>query len=280
MLRFEAPPGRRRPTRGKAWALTPHWSFIDQILISDAALPKAQWHTAKRIYERLKDEHGFAGGYTSVKRYVRDARPRVTAGLHPRSRGPVAEEQDYAKALCQIVRSLPEAKAIRVIHTLSGYPASVELKRLEELLARAPRKMSLAEKKVQQKQAAFDWMRKVLQGELSLGDLAKDVGDLPDLGKLRTALVEGRLSVRNKALAVLARKKGITIATVQSFLNLSKETVLKYRRCYDAGGVERLMAKRPSVKKSDSEDLKRTVVELVHKAPIGLRNQSNDLEDR
>jgi hypothetical protein len=26
-----------------------------------------QLHTAKRIFERLRDEHGFAGGYTVVK---------------------------------------------------------------------------------------------------------------------------------------------------------------------------------------------------------------------
>jgi transposase len=33
-------------------------------------------HTAKRIYERLKEEHRFGGGYTIVKDYVRDARLR------------------------------------------------------------------------------------------------------------------------------------------------------------------------------------------------------------
>ena len=35
-----------------------------------------QRHTAKRIFERLRDEHGFDGGYTVVKDYVRLCRAR------------------------------------------------------------------------------------------------------------------------------------------------------------------------------------------------------------
>jgi hypothetical protein len=31
--------------------------------------PKKQRHTAKRIFERLRDEHGYAGGITIVKDY-------------------------------------------------------------------------------------------------------------------------------------------------------------------------------------------------------------------
>jgi len=32
-----------------------------------------QRHTAKRIFDRLREEHGFSGGYTIVKDYVRAA---------------------------------------------------------------------------------------------------------------------------------------------------------------------------------------------------------------
>ena len=44
--------------------------MIDQILEEDQGVPKKQRHTAKRIYERLRDEHGFPGKYTIVKDYV------------------------------------------------------------------------------------------------------------------------------------------------------------------------------------------------------------------
>ncbi len=44
---------------------------------ADKAAPPKQRHTAKRIFERLRIEHGFAGGYTVVKDYVRAARVRA-----------------------------------------------------------------------------------------------------------------------------------------------------------------------------------------------------------
>ena len=36
--------------------------MIDSMLKADRAAPAKQRHTAKRIFERLRDEHGFAGG--------------------------------------------------------------------------------------------------------------------------------------------------------------------------------------------------------------------------
>src|ERR1700746_3374728 len=70
MLAFSVPPGYRRsrpPARPK---LDPFTGIIDAILVADEARPKKQRHTAKRIFERLRDEHGYAGGITIVKDYV------------------------------------------------------------------------------------------------------------------------------------------------------------------------------------------------------------------
>ena len=46
-------------------------------LEDDKTRPRKQRHTAKRILERLRDEHGFMGGYTIVKDYVRERRLRT-----------------------------------------------------------------------------------------------------------------------------------------------------------------------------------------------------------
>ena len=55
------------------------------------AAPRKQRHTAKRIFERLGAEHGYTGGYTIVKDYVRaveDRRPGdVRAATPPAGRG-------------------------------------------------------------------------------------------------------------------------------------------------------------------------------------------------
>ena len=39
---------------------------IDRILEDDLARSRKQRHTAKRIFERLRDEYGYDGGYTTV----------------------------------------------------------------------------------------------------------------------------------------------------------------------------------------------------------------------
>jgi transposase len=44
---------------------------IDKWLEADRKIPRKQRHTVKRIYDRLRDEFGFRGSYSSVKRYVR-----------------------------------------------------------------------------------------------------------------------------------------------------------------------------------------------------------------
>jgi transposase len=80
MCRYSAPPGYVRskaPERPKLGPLVP---VIDAILEADKTAPPKQRHTAKRIFERLRIEHGFAGGYTVVKDYVRLARTRLLEG--------------------------------------------------------------------------------------------------------------------------------------------------------------------------------------------------------
>ena len=45
--------------------------IIDAILQADETAPPKQQHTAAKIFRRLRDEHGYAGSYDRVRRYVR-----------------------------------------------------------------------------------------------------------------------------------------------------------------------------------------------------------------
>ena len=51
--------------------LGPFQAAIDQILADDESAPPKQRHTAAQVYRRLRDEHGYPGGYAQVQRYVR-----------------------------------------------------------------------------------------------------------------------------------------------------------------------------------------------------------------
>ena len=67
MLEYSVPPGYRRQSPPRRPKLDPYRGVIDRILEDDRSLPKKQRHTAKRIYERLRAEHGFDGKYAIVK---------------------------------------------------------------------------------------------------------------------------------------------------------------------------------------------------------------------
>lgn len=50
--------------------LGPFVALIEQMLRDDDSAPRKQRHTARRVFQRLRDEHGYAGTYCPVRRYV------------------------------------------------------------------------------------------------------------------------------------------------------------------------------------------------------------------
>lgn len=102
MCRYSAPPGYVRskpPGRPKLGPLLP---VIDAILEADQTAPTKQRHTAKRIFERLRDEHGFAGGYTVVKDYVRLSRTRSREVFVPLAHPPGHAQVDFGECVAVI----------------------------------------------------------------------------------------------------------------------------------------------------------------------------------
>ena len=65
ILEHSQPPGYRQHKPRPRKKLGDYWGRIEQILQEDRAMPRKQRHTAKRIWERLRQE-GFTGGYTVV----------------------------------------------------------------------------------------------------------------------------------------------------------------------------------------------------------------------
>jgi len=70
ILEYSQPPGYRLKEPRPKPKIGPYLERIAQILEEDKALPKKQRHTAKRIYERIR-EMGYGGKYTQVKDAVR-----------------------------------------------------------------------------------------------------------------------------------------------------------------------------------------------------------------
>jgi transposase len=99
ILKHSVPPGYRRATPPLRPKLDPFIPVIDQILEDDKRVIKKQRHTAKRIFERLRDEHGFAGGITIVTDYVREKQRRTREVFVPLSHTPGHAQVDFGESL-------------------------------------------------------------------------------------------------------------------------------------------------------------------------------------
>jgi transposase len=99
MCRYSVPPGYMRTKDPEKPKLGPLLPVIDAILESDKTAPPKQKHTAKRIFERLRIEHSFSGGYTVVKDYVRLARMRAREMFVPLVHPPGHAQVDFGECI-------------------------------------------------------------------------------------------------------------------------------------------------------------------------------------
>ena len=98
MCQFAAPPGYRRAPSAVSPKLAPFVAIIDAILEADKQVHVKQRHTAIRIRERLRDEHGFTGGYTIVREYLNGVATRQKEVFMPLVHRPGHAQVDFGEA--------------------------------------------------------------------------------------------------------------------------------------------------------------------------------------
>lgn len=98
ILVHDEPPGYRLSQPRKKRKLGPFLPIIERILEEDRQAPKKQRHTAHRIFERLRDEHGYDGGETVVKDAVRAWKLSRQEVFLPLSHPPGEAQVDFGEA--------------------------------------------------------------------------------------------------------------------------------------------------------------------------------------
>ena len=102
MLEYALPPGYQRQKPIRRPKLGPWQGVIDAILTDDKVRPVKQRHTAKRIFERLRAEYEYTGGYTIVKDYVRSSKIGGQEMFVPLSHAPGEAQADFGEAMVVI----------------------------------------------------------------------------------------------------------------------------------------------------------------------------------
>jgi transposase len=102
ILGHPMPPGYRRASPRPKPRLEPHIEWLERVLELDKRIPKKQRHTAKRLFERLRMECGYTGGYTVVKDFVREYKRTHREVFLPLAHLPGEAQVDFFEALAKI----------------------------------------------------------------------------------------------------------------------------------------------------------------------------------
>lgn len=76
-LESPVPPPKRPPSSRPAPKLGAYRALIEEWLRADLGVPRKQRHTARRVWQRLREEHGAEVSERQVDRYVAAARRRL-----------------------------------------------------------------------------------------------------------------------------------------------------------------------------------------------------------
>ena len=116
ILSHDAPPGYRQQQPRPKRKLARFLPIIHEILESDPKRPKKQRHTAWRIFQRLRTEYGYDGGYTTVKDAVRSWKQSHQEVFLPLSHPPGEAQVDFGEAT--ILQGGVETKVALFVMTL------------------------------------------------------------------------------------------------------------------------------------------------------------------
>lgn len=123
ILSHSRPPGYQLGEPRPEPKIGPFRERIAHILDQDRGVPRKQRHSAKRIFERIREE-GYSGGYTQVKETVRELRQLKREVFVPLVHRPGEAQVDFGFALAKVggvlqqivffVMSLPHSDAVYV----------------------------------------------------------------------------------------------------------------------------------------------------------------------
>lgn len=90
----QRPEASEHPSR-----LDPYKALIGEMLEEDRRCCHKQRHTAKRVFERLRAEHGFSGSCSAARRHMKEIRPKGPRGESVRlGWGPGTMQADFGQA--------------------------------------------------------------------------------------------------------------------------------------------------------------------------------------
>lgn len=108
--------------------LGPFQGIILEILAEDESAPRKQRHTVRRIFERLRDEHGYAGSYSTVCRFVAKHRQQEQETFIPLDHEPRRRmEADFGEIRVDFPDGRKRVNVLILVWSYSKAPFAIAL---------------------------------------------------------------------------------------------------------------------------------------------------------
>ena len=186
----------------------------------------------------------------------------------------------YKTSIIDLVenQALSSAKILKTVQ-MQGYTGGMSI--LTDFVREADPPLPISRREL----FACSWIHKAMQNAISCEAMYVDLKREfePELvALLLREIKSGPLRNRNKAVALLARKKGFSLEIVSRFLFVNIDTVVKWLQTFKEGGAGELFAPRSrGVKKADQKEYKDAVFSILHAPPssYGINRTSWRIED-
>ncbi len=113
------------------------------------------------------------------------------------------------------------------------------------------------------------WMLRLTQNAEPIDAARKECGDIAGLALLVEKAAKGSLRERKRALAVLARARGISLRVARRFLYTSERSIAEHWNVYKTEGVEGLFCgnRISATRKVDDASIRQAVFTVLHAPP-------------
>jgi transposase len=189
------------------------------------------------LHAWLVAEHGYRGSLRSVQRYWARTHPAPWVRARRRDADP-------------LWRELSEKPIPREFRP-NGGQACNQLRRY-----------------VAARLSPWLWMHEVMQGLLPTDSISLGDRDPDEISELLRRIKECGLADRNKALAVIASRQGISPCIICRFLGLDRKSLRRYLRLFAEGGTAALFSRQVDPSRAlTNASTKQAVFALLHEPP-------------
>jgi transposase len=259
MLLHQLPPPHK-PRTPRHPALQHYTATLDAFASWNMTTNVRRGLSISQIYTYLKEQENYPGSYGAIRGYLNS---KFCMRQTPSQ---ITWEHLYEKIV-----SISKTDAINLLRSLSfsGIPliSSTRLERLQWELVRL-REHEVLPSRQARKQEDVEWINGVQRGDIPAAELKAQCRDPDEFKELIARSRVGSKPVRNRATAILAHLHGISDHSIAMALRMSRRTIRRCRRVYEAGGATELFTSgaRPGLKVND-EGLKTSIFALLHEPP-------------